>query len=102
LSETLILLLTVETLLIAVLAVAVSLSGPRPTGGRPFVVRGGLVVVIALAITVVAMGAGAAWVEGYADPGPSNAGQWMETVAVAVGILGGVIFSWGLWFARPK
>jgi hypothetical protein len=98
----LILLLTVETLLIAVLAVAVSLSGSRPTGGKPFVVKGGLVVVIALAITGVAIGAGAAWVEGYADPGPSNAGQWMETVAVAVGVFGGVVFSWGLWFARPS
>jgi hypothetical protein len=95
--DALTLLLTVESLLIAALAVAISLTGPKPAGGKPFVVKGGLVLLIAFAITIVAAGAAAAWFALYVDVGPSGVEQWVEAVSLAVGIVAGAAFAWGLW-----
>jgi len=98
-ADALTLLLTVESLLLAALAAAVALMGPQAAGGRPIAVGGGLAALIAAAITMVAVGAGAAWSSLYITPGPRGLTAWIEAIALAVGIIAGPLFSWGLWSA---
>jgi hypothetical protein len=98
-SDALTLLLTVESLLITALAVAVSLTGSHSEGSAPFVVRGGLAAVIAASVTIVAVGAAAAWIVVYIDPTPVGVAQWAEAIGIGVGVLAEPVFAWGLWAA---
>ena len=97
-TDALTLLLTVESLLIAALAIGVSLATPRSGGSPPFIARGTLALIIAVVITLVGIGAAAAWIVAYIEPGPQGIAEWLEGLALAAGILGGVVFSWAFWY----
>lgn len=96
-ADALSLLLTTEALLLAALTISVVLTEPSPSGRNPLVARGWLAIAVALAITAVATGAGAAWVDLFTHPWPVELTGGIEAVAVAVGIGGQPLFAW--WIA---
>lgn len=81
-KDTLIALVTVETLLLTALAIAVAL--PAVTGLRRMpILVGGLGTVV---LAVIAVGAGAAWWQIYGHPFPASSAGRMEAVGLMLGI----------------
>lgn len=101
-SDALILLVTVETLLFAGLAVGVALAAPSEHGGPPIVRGSRLAWSITAAITLASIGAAMAWLDIFSGVGqwPDGFRAWAIAVAVGVGIgvppLLGAWISWGV------
>jgi hypothetical protein len=98
-SDALVLLMTVEALLFAGLAVSVTLAGPSELGGPPAVRGAKLAWTIAIAIALISFGAAMAWLDLYVGHG-----QWPDgfraraiAVAIAVGIVSPSVL--GAWIA---
>jgi hypothetical protein len=88
-SDALILLMTVETLLFAGLAVSVALAAPSEHGGPPIVRGPRLAWSITVAIALVSFGAAMAWLDLFSGSGnwPVGFRAWAIAVALASGIL---------------
>jgi hypothetical protein len=86
-SDALILLVTVESLLFAALAVSVTLAGPSEMGGPPFVRGSKLAWSITAVLAIVSLGALMCWLELYAGSGwPCGFRAAISALAILVGI----------------
>jgi hypothetical protein len=86
-SDALILLMTVESLLFAALAVAVTLAGPSELGGPPFVRGAKLAWSITGVLTVISLGALMCWLELYGGSNwPCGFRATLTALAILVGI----------------
>jgi hypothetical protein len=88
-SEALILLMTVETLLFAGLAVSLALAAPSEHGGNPIVRGPKLAWSISGAILIVSIGAAMAWLDIFTGKQhwPVGFRAWAIAIAVAAGII---------------
>jgi len=98
-SDALILLLTVEALLFAGLAVSVTLAGPSELGGPPAVRGAKLAWTITAVIALISFGSAMAWLDLY-----TGHGQWPDSFraqAIAVAIAVGIVSpsALGAWIA---
>jgi hypothetical protein len=93
-SAALALLLTTESLLFAALSVSVTLAQPVAGGRPPFLARGRLGIVIALVLTVVAVGGLSAWLDVFSDPWPDGFRDIAVAVGLGAGIVGQALFAW--------
>lgn len=98
-SDALILLLTVEALLFAGLAVSVTLAGPSDLGGPPAVRGAKLAWTITVVIALISFGAAMAWLDLYTGHSqwPGGFRARAIAVAIAVGIVSPSVL--GAWIA---
>lgn len=96
-SDALPLLLTTEALLLTAFGISVALTQRVAGGHGPTLARGYLACAVSVAITVAAVGAGAAWWDVYADPWPEGVTSIVQAAAIGVGIAVQPIFGW--WVA---
>jgi hypothetical protein len=85
-TDALILLLTVEALLFAGLAVSVTLAGPSQLGGPPAVRGAKLAWTITCVIALLSFGAAMAWLDLYVGHSRWPSGFRAEAIAVAIAI----------------
>jgi hypothetical protein len=96
-GDALVVLLTVATLLVAVFAVGAAFSETTEFG-RPLPTSVGTFgTLVAVAITAVGIGAGAAWWDAYINGGIRSVYQAVEAVAIMVGLVSEIAFAW--WIA---
>ena len=86
-KDALTILLTAESLLFAAFGISVTLTAKTQTGLPAFLAQGYLAWWITLAITVVGVGAGAAWLAVYRDSWPDDVISWFICVAIAAGVV---------------
>ena len=97
-ADALMTLLTVESLLFTALSVGVALAGATEFGRNLPTSATFYAGSIAFVITLLAVGAGAAWLGAYADSWPSDGREVVAALAIAVGIVAEVVFAW--WIVR--
>lgn len=99
-TDALTLLLTVETLLLAALAVSVALAAPSEHGGPPAVRGPRLARSITAVIVLVAVGATSAWLDLYTGSGhsPDGVRAWTIAIGLAAGVVASPILS--IWITR--
>jgi hypothetical protein len=98
-SDALILLVTIEALLFAGLAVSVTLAGPSELGGPPAVRGAKLAWTIAVAIALISFGAAMAWLDLYVGHGQWPNGFRAEAIAVAIAVGIASPTALGTWIA---
>jgi hypothetical protein len=87
-TDALILLVTVESLLFAALAVSVTLAGPSELGGPPFVRGSKLAWSITGVLTIVSIGALMCWLELYAGSRwPCGFRAALTALAILIGVV---------------
>jgi hypothetical protein len=87
-------LLTVESLLFAGLAAAVSLSSTTTLPVSPHAAARALALGIAAVLTAVAVGAGFAWSRLFVHAWPSRLDEQVPVICLAVGIAAQPIVAW--------
>jgi hypothetical protein len=85
-TDALILLLTVEALLFAGLAVSVTLAGPSEFGGPPAVRGARLAWTITAVIALLSFGAAMAWLDLYVGHARWPGGFRAQAIAIAIAI----------------
>jgi hypothetical protein len=98
-SDALLASLTVETLLFAVLTVSLTLVGAGDRYVPKFIVKGHLTLAVALAITAVALAAGASWWEIFQSSSwPDGLRPMLEEWGLAVGVIVQPALGLIVWF----
>lgn len=93
-GEALVVLLTVETLLIAVFTLAAAFAETTEFGRRLPTSVATFATLTAAAITVVGVGGLAAWSDAYVNGGIHNPYQAVEAIAILAGLMAEIAFAW--------
>lgn len=101
-TQTLTVLLTVESLIFAALSVGITVTTPVAGGRSPYLAKGKLARNIAVVLTLVAGAAASAWWQVYFDPkAPHGFFAWVQTLGVAVAVIAQPYFALRLaWGAK--
>lgn len=100
--QTLTLALTAESLLFAAFSVSYNLAQPTDEGRSPFYAQGYFSFVIVLAISAVAISAGASWYSLFEPDPPNGWNEWLRAGGLAVPIVSQPFFAFAIAIQARK